>query len=113
MAGGAVVAAAAAAQRRQREHVLDTFRVASATTADRAQSLADLQLAPSSAIDELTRAGVLRAGRSRATWYLDEAAYITFRDARSRWALRVVLALVLAVLALLIGVLSARIHATR
>ena len=113
MAGGVVVAAAAAARRRQLEHVLDTFRVASATTADGAQSFADLHLPPSAAIDELTRAGVLRAGRSRATWYLDEVAYIAFRDARPRRAIRVVLALVLALLALLLGVFSARIHTTR
>jgi len=109
MAGGIVVAAAAA-HRKRLDRVLDAFRLASATTPDSARPFEELGLTPNAEVAELTRAGVLRSGRLRATWYLDEATYIKFRDARPRQALRVVLALVLALLALLLGVLSAGIH---
>ena len=109
MAGGAIVAAAAA--RRQRlEHVLDGFRLAGATAPERAQPLPDLGLSPSAELDELMRAGVINAGRQRSSWYLNEAAYVAFRDARPRRVLRVTLAIVVALLALLLGLLSATLH---
>ena len=107
MAGGAVVAAAASARRQRLNRVLDGFRVAAATAPERARSLADLGISPSAEVDELMRAGVINAGSQRSTWYLNEAAYIAFRDVRPRMALRVTLAIVLALLAALVGLLSA------
>jgi hypothetical protein len=106
MAGGAVVAAAAAAKRQRREHIVDSFRLADATSPDRSRSLAEIGLAQDGDLDELMRAGVICAGRQRSTWYLNEAAFITLRNSRPRKALAIVLAVVLALLAALAGVLS-------
>ena len=99
MAGGAVVAAAAA-QRQRMQRVLDAFRIRNATTPEAARSLADLGVTPGREVDELTRAGVLRSGRERESWYLDEAAYINYRDARGSGGRRAVLVGILLVLSL-------------
>lgn len=105
MGSGAVVAAAAQ-RRKQLDRVLDAFRVAGATAPDRAVSLSHLGRGYGEA-DELLRAGVLRAGPQRESWYLDESAYVAFRDVRPNVALRVVLAAALAVIAALLGWLTA------
>jgi hypothetical protein len=102
MGSGAVVAAAAQ-RRKQLDRVLDAFR---ATAPDRAVSLSHLGRGYGEA-DELLRAGVLRAGPQRESWYLDESAYVAFRDVRPNVALRVVLAAALAVIAALLGWLTA------
>ena len=108
MAGGAVVAAAVAAKRQRREHIVDGFRLADATAPDRSRSLAEMGLTQDGELDELMRAGVICAGRERETWYLNEAAFIALRDSRSLPALRIALAIVLAVLAIAVGLLSYR-----
>ena len=111
MAGGAVVAAAAAARRQRLERVLDGFRVAGATAPERGRSLANLGLAPSAEVEELMRAGVIVAGDQRSTWYLNEGAYVAFRDSRPRrQGLRVALAVALALLAAVLGWLSVTLH---
>ncbi|HKW48308.1 MAG TPA: hypothetical protein VJN70_12720 [Gemmatimonadaceae bacterium] len=106
--GATVAAAAAAAHRKRITHVLDAFRIAGATGSDRAQSLEEIGIEQSRELDELTRAGVVTAGDRRSTWYLNEAAYIAFRDSSPRRVLRVVLALVLATLAILVGLIAYR-----
>ena len=108
MGAGAVVAAAAAAKRKRREHIVDGFRLADATSPDRSRSLAEIGLAQNDELDELMRAGVICAGRQRSTWYLNEAAFIALRESRWPRALRVVLVVALALLAVLMGVLSFR-----
>jgi hypothetical protein len=108
MAGGAVVAAAAAAKRKHREHIVDGFRLADATAPDRSRSLQEIGLTQDGELDELIRAGVICAGHQRSTWYLNEAAFIALRDSRPRRARRIVLAVVLALLAILVAVLSYR-----
>ena len=106
MGGGAVVAAAAAARKKRREHIVDGFRLADATAPERSRSFAEIGLAEGFELDELMRAGVIRAGGEKGTWYLNEAALIAFRDSRQRQAIRIVLVVVLALLAVLVGLLS-------
>jgi len=101
--GASVAAAAAAAKRRQRERILDGFRLADATAPDRARSLAALGLDDDGEMEELMRDGVICSGHQRSTWYLNEAAFIALRDSRPRQVLRVVLAIVVAVLVILVG----------
>lgn len=103
-----MVAAAAAAKKQRREHIVDGFRVADATAPDRSRSLAEIGLTQDGELDELMRAGVICAGHERSTWYLNEAAFIALRDSQSRQALRIALAAVAALLAILIAVLSYR-----
>ena len=91
MAGGAVVAAAAAAHAKRIQNVVDAFRLAEATSPDRARALTELSIAPDAALAELTQAAVLLPGRRAGTWYLSEAAYIARREARDRAATRSVL----------------------
>lgn len=102
MVGGAVVVAAAA-HRQRLQRVLDAFRLGNATTPETARSLADLGVTSGREVDELSRAGVLRAGRERGSWYLDEAAYIDFRDAQGSRARRAILVAVLVVLVALVA----------
>ena len=101
MSGGAVVAAAAAAHRRRINHVLDAFRVAGATAPDRARALDTLVPARSREVDELQRAGVLVASPRGDSWYLDERAYVAWRDAGMSRRARALL--LIAVLLLAIG----------
>ena len=106
--GGAVVAIAAAAHARRVQEVTDAFRLAGATAPERAQSLAALGLTHAAAVDELARAGVLVAGPGRETWYLSEAAVVARRDAPVPRRMLVVLVIVLlATMAILVGVLLA------
>jgi hypothetical protein len=64
-------------------------------------------------LDQLIRAGVIRTGGGRSSWYLDEAAYIAFRDSQSRRTLRVTLAVVVAALAVVLGVMLATLSRNR
>jgi hypothetical protein len=108
MGAGAVVAAAANAKRKARARILDAFRLAGATAPERARSLAEIGLTQDREMEELMGAGVISSGAQRATWYLNEAAFIALRDARPQQIVRVLLALVLAVLVILVGVLAYR-----
>jgi hypothetical protein len=102
MAGGAVVAAAAAAHAKRIQNVVDAFRLADATSPDRARALTELSIVPDAALAELTGNAVLLPGRRAGTWYLSEAAYIARREARARAANRsaVIVAVVAAVVVL-------------
>ena len=86
MGGGAVVAAIAAKRRREMERVLDHYRVSGATTLAQARSLYELGVEPSTLVDDLRVAGVLRPGDTPDSWYLDERAYVTMRESRHRSA---------------------------
>jgi hypothetical protein len=101
--GASVAAAAAAVKRRQRERILDGFRLRDATAPDRALSLTALGFDDGGELEELMRAGVICSGSQQSTWYLNEAAFIALRDSRPRQILRVVLAMVIAALAILVG----------
>lgn len=110
MGTGAMIAAAAAAKRRRMNAILDAFRLASATTPERAATMEDLGLSGTSELDDLVTNGVIVAGSREGTWYLSEAAYVQYRDAQPARVLRV-LALVLVALtilgvALLIGLVE-------
>ena len=104
MGGGAVIALAAAARRQRMNAILDAFRLAGATAAERAQTLDLLELPTSRELDELSNGGILRPGSRAGTWFLDEAAYIAKRDAQPTRALRVV-SVAIVVLLVLLGVL--------
>ena len=106
--GGAVLAAAAAARKKRRERIIDGFRIADATAPERSRPLAEMGLSEGGELDELMRAGVICPGRQKSTWFLNEAAFIAWRDSDSRQSLRIVLVVALAVLAILIGVLAFR-----
>jgi hypothetical protein len=102
-----IVAAGAAA--RALEDLLFAFRSADATTAARARPLAEIGVTQSLQLGQLERAGVIKPGRDRATWYLDETALRTYRSKRLRWPMLAAgLAALLAALALAIGFLVSR-----
>lgn len=82
MTAGAVVAAAAAARRQRLQRVLDAFRIADATAPERARTLASLGMSDSAELTHLIDAGVVAAGRTQGSWYLNEGAYVAHRDAR-------------------------------
>lgn|SRR5688500_17682013 len=99
-----VIIAAQAAQRKEAERaLLDAFRLADATAAERAQSLTRLGVERTSAFAQLEAAGVLQsAGRDR--YFLSEAAVVAQRAPKSHASTRqllVVAALVAVALVLL------------
>ena len=105
MGEDAIVAAAAAAHRKRLETVLDSYRLAGATSLDRAQSLSAMGLEPSEWVVELRESGVLKRGPKPESWFLDELASVVRRDAtsdRGRFILRVVVG-VLVIVAILGG----------
>ncbi|MEO7712254.1 MAG: hypothetical protein ABIV10_04990 [Gemmatimonadaceae bacterium] len=110
MGTGAVIVAAAAAKRRRTNAILDAFRLAGATAPERATSTADLGLSGSRDLDDLMTRGVIVAGSRGGTWYLSEAAFVEYRDARPARAMRVLslvlLALTILGAALLIGIME-------
>jgi hypothetical protein len=108
--GGAVVAAAAAAHQRRLQMIVDGFRLADATAADRARSLAELAVDPDQReVKELIRDGVLRTGLTADHWYLSEERYIARRSARSRQARLAMFAVLFIALAIaIVGMLLAR-----
>jgi len=103
MAMPAIIAAQAASRRGADTALLDAFRLADATAADRAQTPARLRIEPGEAFARLVEAGIVRdAGRGR--YYLDEAAVVAARVRAGRpfpprGAILVVGLLLLAVLA--------------
>jgi hypothetical protein len=120
MNAGAIVAViAAAAAQKARQDAEDAFRLAGATSPERARSLAELGLTANPAVlGTLRSAGIIRGvgGRGQvlslgsetdaAAWYLDEAAILAERSMTSAVGKRKtygVLAVAIAVLLLLIG----------
>jgi hypothetical protein len=98
MGGGAVVAIAAAARARRIQEIVDAFRLAGATTPDRATSCAAVGVDTSqSELKELVRDGVLTQIGGSNRLYLDESAYIVRRDDRRDRAKLLMLMVVLIV----------------
>lgn len=107
MGGGAVIAAAAAARRRRIQEVVDAFRLGDATSVERARPIESLGVAQVSEVDQMIADGVLASGREPGTYYLNEAVYIAARDRRApRKAVALVMVILLAVGAVLLGVLA-------
>jgi hypothetical protein len=106
--GGAIVAIAAAARQKRIREIVDAFRVAGATSSDRATSFDALGLdADSREARDLTRAGVLARSQAPDRWYLSELVYVEYREAhqrRARTALMIVLIIALAVSVLAISI---------
>lgn len=106
----ALIAAQAARRREEDAALLDVFRLADATAAERAQPLSRLQLVHSEAFARLETAGVLRSvGRDR--YYLDESAVIAQRSTgvkRPPAGVILVLGLLLLAGLMALGVLTAR-----
>lgn len=109
--GGATVAIIAAAKMRRRQEVIDSFRLAGATSPDQARRVEDIGVPHPGEAEELLAAGVIVAGGREGTFYLDEAAYIRHRDGRRRSGKIAVLVAVLA-MAIVLG-LAALIRASR
>jgi hypothetical protein len=90
MGTAAVIVAAAAA--REQERVLECFRLADATAADRAQTLDRLGLVGNQTVERLLKSGVVLPGPVPHTLYLSEAAYAAYRHGGKRRAVWVALA---------------------
>lgn len=107
--GGAVVAIIAAARAKRIEDILDAYRVAGATSADRAVEPASLGLTEhESEVADFLDDGVLVATRGGAM-YLDEERYIAYRKRSSSRSAKVVLAvLVIAAVVVAALVMAAR-----
>ncbi len=122
MNAGAIVAVlAAAAAQKARQDAEDAFRLAGATSSDRARPLAELGLADNPAVHGALRsAGIVRGVGARgqvlsveeaearaAAWYLDEAAILAERTAATALGKRassVAIAIGIALLLVLIGI---------
>jgi hypothetical protein len=93
-----MMAAAASARRAQAERaIMDAFRLADATHADRARPLDQIGMTPTDTLDQLLGTGLIREAGARR-FYLDETAVVARRTAassRSRrtrfWILAVVI----------------------
>jgi hypothetical protein len=106
MTGGAVVAAAAAARARRLQSILDSFRLAGATSPERARTLDQLGVGRDGQLEDLIEASVIVAAPSGGGWYLSESAYVARRDsATGRLRRRLVFVAILAVLAAVLAVL--------
>lgn len=88
----ATTGAAAAAARAELRH-LDAFRLAGATSAERACALESIGMVRDTAFARLTTRGVLKPG-TNGRYYLDEAALIAHRDRRVPRSVVVTVALV-------------------
>jgi hypothetical protein len=95
--GGAVIAIMIAAARKR---VLSTLRGGSATTAERARRLDDLDRMARKQLERMVAAGVIRQA-SPGHFYLDEPAYADWEREQRRRALFIIIAMVFVVLALL------------
>ena len=83
MGGGAILAIAAAARLRRIQEIADAFRLADATTPERAKSCAAVGVDTGQAeLTDLIQDGVLVEGRAADTLYLDERAFIARQAAR-------------------------------
>ena len=107
--GGAMVAIMAAAREKRMQEVVDGFRLADATTVDRAKRMEEVGLAHYEEANELVTRGVLVPGRREGAFYVNEVAYIAQRDRRkARGALAIV-----AVVLVLIGIALIFVMATK
>jgi hypothetical protein len=122
MNAGAIVAVlAAAAAQKARQDAEDAFRLAGATSSDRARPLVELGLTDNPAVHGTLRsAGIVRGvsargqvlsveeAETRATaWYLDEAAILAERTSATvagKLAQKVAIGVAVALLLLLVGV---------
>src|SRR5687768_4982525 len=110
MNGGAYVAIAASARARLMQQVVDAYRLADATSLDRARALEDVGVVPRrSEVEDLVQHSVLVPGRRDGTYYVDERGYIAHRESRRKRARIAVLVAILCVAAIIgagmIGVL--------
>ena len=106
---GAAVAAIAAARQRRIQEIVDAFRLADATAADRAKGLETIGLTHSGELQDLLVEGVLMAGTGEGTYYLSEAGYIYQRsDRRGLKAVAIVMIILLVIGVILIPVMSSR-----
>ena len=81
MTGPIMMAAAASAHHAQAERaIMDAFRLADATRADRARALEQMGVTPTRTFDQMLGAGLIREGEPRR-FYLDEAAVVARRTA--------------------------------
>ena len=110
MGAGAVVAIAAAARQKRIQDTIDAFRLADATSPDRARNVEALGIMHFEEANELAAKGILAPGRTDGTFYLNEAAYIAMRDdPRPRRIAAVMVAVVLIIVGLTLAfVLVAR-----
>src|SRR4051812_29028317 len=97
---GAAVAIIAARER-SIQHVADAFRIADATSPDRAKSLNELAIPSIDEAERMLDQGLIVAGPREGTFYLDEMAFISRRNQRT-WRAKII---VLSMLAVLIGLL--------
>lgn len=107
-AGGAAVVAAVAAQRARRlRDIVDAFRIADATAADRARTLSEVAVPSSSEVETLAAAGILVHDVRSGGWWLNERAFISHRDRHPKRALRLLLVFVAIALVLVaIGLIA-------
>lgn len=111
MAAGVIVAAAAA---REKADVLQRFRLADATSSDRAQSLDSLGLRPGGLVARLMAAGVILPGSRANRVYLSEAALVAYEHStvnQTRMALMAAGAIALGAAGLAFAVFAS--HAVR
>jgi hypothetical protein len=106
---GTAAAAVIAAKQRQIQEIIDAFRLADATAADRAKSLDTIGLTHSGQLKDLLVEGVLMSGPREGTYYLSEPGYIYRReDRRGLKAVVIVMIIILVIGVLLIPVMATR-----
>ena len=109
MAGGGAVVAIVAARQRRIQEIIDAFRLADATAADRAKGLETIGLMHSSELQNLIVEGVLMQGAHEGTYYLSEASVIYRRDdRRGIKAVAIVMIVILVIGVLLIPIMATR-----
>ncbi|MDF1505632.1 hypothetical protein [Roseisolibacter sp. H3M3-2] len=104
---GAMVAIMAAARARRVQEVMDAFRLAGATAPERARTLTALGVVHDAELATLAEEGVVVQGPQPGTWYLSEPAVVARRDRRPTRAVWLVVAVLFALTAVLVGVLVA------
>ncbi len=100
--GAAVVAAA---MRRREQEVIDDFRLAGATSPDRAQSYTAIGLGDSLAMRRLRNRAVIREA-SPGVFYLDEEVWAAVRRTRLRMLTVFIALLVLVLVGVLLGIIK-------
>lgn len=106
---GAAAAAVIAARQRRIQEIVDAFRIADATAADRARTLDTIGLAHTGELQELIVEGVLMPGAREGTYYLSEVGYIYRRDdRRGIKAVAIVMVVILVIGAILLPIMASR-----
>jgi hypothetical protein len=106
---GAAVAVIAAAKQRRIQEIIDAFRLADATAADRGKTLETLGLTHNGELQDLIVEGVLMPGTRDGTYYLSEIGYIYKREDRRELKIVAIILIAMAI----IGVLLLPIMASR